>query len=447
MLFGKVGRGIRLSLPALSPPSDLKPPKRVVIPMRQHQGETCQAVVEPGQTVQMGQVVGSSAEAACAPVRASVSGTVAELIETLDPEGLPVQAVVIKNDGREAWAEAEQGALAPLTDPEALAGIEPSEIIKAIRIAGLVRPGAASLPLNADMEPPAADSPAPPPVDTLIINAVDPDPPVVPNQSLLLKDPGPEAEMGISALARASGAAKVILVLPQGQTGAGLAELAGKCKWEIARIKADHFPYATDNLLIHSLTGRQVPTPEGLPRDVGVVIAPLTTAMEVGRVLLTGRPVVNRLFSVCGDVKNPQTFRVRLGTPIKEVIEAAGGFAGEPGKVVLNGPMLGHALFDLDIPVTKETSGVFVQAAGQVASFEDHPCIHCGRCLQACPVHLIPAELSKLCEYGDFEQAVEKDLFHCIECGCCAYVCPAKRPMVQLLQFGKSEILAKRMES
>ena len=334
--------------------------------------------MEAGQTVQMGQAVGSSAEAACAMVHAPISGTVTEIIETLDPSGQPVKAVIIENDGGEAWAEAEQGALAPITDPAALAECDPAAIIQAVSSAGLVRPGTTGRPLCLDLAPPEEESSAKPPVDTLIINAVDPDPPVIPNQSLLLKDPGPEVEMGVSALALACGAKKVIVVLPQGQTGSGLAELAAKCNWEIKRIKANHFPHATDNLLIHSLIGRQVPTPDGLPRDVGVLVAPLTTAIELGQVLITGRPVVNRLITVCGAVKNPQTFRVRLGTPVKDIIEAAGGFAGDPGKVIMGGPMLGQAQFDLDMPVTKETSGVFVQAADQVASFEDHPCIHCG---------------------------------------------------------------------
>jgi electron transport complex protein RnfC len=179
---------------------------------------------------------------------------------------------------------------------------------------------------------------------------------------------------------------------------------------------------------------------------VGVVIQPLLTALDVGKVLASGRPVTERVFSVCGDVGQPQTFRVRLGTPVGEVIDAAGGLSGDPGKVILGGPMMGYAHFDLTTPVTKETSGVFVQAAANVHNFKNHPCIHCGRCLQACPVRLEPGELGKLCEFGQYELAAERNLFHCIECGVCAYVCPAKRPMVQLLRLGKSEVLAGRME-
>jgi electron transport complex protein RnfC len=429
----------------MSPPTTLKPPAKVLIPLRQHRGEGCQAAVEPGQTVLMGQVVGSCAKGGAAPVHASVSGKVTGLVETHDPAGGKVQAVVIENDGRDAWAEPGQGALAPVADAAELDQAPPEKLLEAICSLGLVRAAQTALPLHLELAPTEAAAKAS--VDTLIISAVDVDPPVAPNQSLLLKDPDPELELGISALARILKDPRVLLVLPEGQAGAGLEGLARNRKWETRRIKADRFPYAMDNLIIHSLTGRVVPTPQGLPGDVGVAIMPLLTALEAGQALKSGRPMVERVFSVCGDVKNPQTFRVRLGTPLSQVIEAAGGFNGEPGKVVLNGPMMGLAQFDLEAPVSKETYGVFVQAAQHVAAFKNHPCIHCGRCLKACPVYLIPAELSKFCEYGAFEQAAEKDLFHCIECGCCAYVCPAKRPMVQLLQFGKSEVLAKRMES
>jgi electron transport complex protein RnfC len=454
MSFWDLLKGVRVPRAvAPSPPSDLEPPAKAILPLRQHQGRVCEPAVSEGDQVALGQVVGSSGEFEAAAVHASVSGTVEAITEVTDPSGQPVPAVVIANDGRDAWFEPEEGGVPALSGLEEVAGTRPTRLLRRLRDAGLVRAATLGLPLHVDLSPPMAPRsylfmtgiPVVRPIDTLIVRAVDPDPPVAPNQAALAAEDG-RLEVGVAALARISGAKRVILAVPPGGDAAGLAALAERHEWELARVDARHYPFATDNLLVHRLTGRVVPTPYGEPRDVGVVLEPLLTALDVGQVLTTGRPVVDRVFSVAGDVAQPQTFRVRLGTPVGQVIQAAGGLPAEPGKVILGGPMRGYAHFDLDTPVTKETGGVLVQSAQRVRAFANEPCIHCGRCVAACPVNLVPAELSKLCEFHQFEEAAERDLLHCIECGCCAYVCPARRPMVHLLRYGKSEVLAERME-
>lgn len=445
-------KGIRLPSPsAPAAPTVLDPPEKVYLPLRQHQGAVCDPAVQPGDQVRLGQVVGSSEDFEAADVHASVSGTVEAIIEKLDPAGQPTPAVVIKNDGQDALPdEVEDG----LTDPDQVAKTRPSRLLRRLRNAGLVRASALGLPLHVDLSPPMAPRsylymtgiPVVRPIDTLIIKAVDADPPVAPNQAVLAQAAeGPELEMGIAALARISGAKRVVIALPKGKPPDKAAVLAASREWEIAHVDGGHYPYAVDPLLVHSLTGRVTPSPYGEPRDVGVVVEPLVTALDVGRVLLTGRPTTERVFSVAGDVTSPQTFRVRLGTPLNQALEAAGAPANL-GKVILGGPMMGYAQFDLETPITKETCGAYVQSSFNLRPFANEPCINCGRCVQACPVNLVPSELGKFCEFGLFENAAEKDLLHCIECGCCAYVCPAKRPMVHLLRYGKSEVMAERME-
>ncbi len=451
MSFTSCFKGIkRARPPEPTGPVVLKPPEKVFLPLRQHRGQTCEPVVEVGQDVAMGQVVGSSDEFESAAVLASVSGRVEGLVEMPDPSGQLIPTLIIANDGQDTWQDPPQ---AVVTSAEEVTAKRPTRLLKPIRQAGLVRAAIQGLPLHVDLSPPMAPRsylfmtgmPVTRQVDTLVVKAVDPDPPICPNHACL-KLGGPELEIGILALARIAGATEVIVVHPAGAELGEMAEMAKNHLWNLSAVSPTKYPFTTDNLLIHHLTGREVPTPYGEPRDVGVVIEPLQTALEVGTLLLGGRPSLERVFSVAGDVANPQTFRVRLGTPVSQVLAAAGGPTAGVAKAVLGGPMMGYAHYDLDTPVTKETEGLFIQCDSNLVHYEDHPCIHCGRCVRACPVNLIPSELGKLCEFKHFDKAMEMDLFHCIECGVCAYVCPARRPMVHLLRHGKTELLAGRME-
>lgn len=437
--------------PAAAPPVILPAPEKVYLPLRQHRGAVAEPRVEPGERMALGQVVGASEEFESAAVQATVSGMVEAIVDTVDPAGEKVPTVVIKNDGADAWTQEPAGTA--LVDPAEVKAARPSRLLRRLREAGLVRSQVQGRPLHVDLSPPMAPQsylymtgiPVVRPIDILIIRAVDADPPVCPNQSCL-GDASAELAVGVAALARISGAKRVILALPSGVDAAGIKAMAGQHGWEVASVSQRAYPFASDNLLVQSLTGREVPTPYGEPRDVGVLLEPLISALDVGRVLLSGRPVIDRVFSVAGEVKNPQTFRVRLGTPISQVLEAAGGGPSKPGKIIVGGPMMGLAIYDPATPVTRETEGVFVQSAAKVVAYADHPCIHCGRCVAVCPVNLVPSELGKLCEFRMFDDATEQNLMNCIECGCCAYVCPARRPMVHFLRHGKSEVLAGRME-
>lgn len=452
MSFANWFKGIKVARPPEpTAPAAMKPPEKVFLPLRQHRGQICDPQIEVGQDVAMGQVVGSSDEFESAKVLATVSGRIEGLVEMPDPSGQMVPTLILANDGKDAWADEEAQPI--VSDADAVGSVRPSRLLGPIREAGLVRAAIQGLPLHVDLSPPMAPKsymfmtgmPVMRPVDTLIIRAVDIDPPIIPNHACLTLA-GAEMEVGIMALARIAGAKEVIVAYPAGAKSEALAELAAKRLWTMASVDQTKYPYNHDNLLVHSLTGREVPTPYGEPRDVGVVIEPLQSALDVGRLLMSGRPVMDRIFTVGGEVANPQTFTVRLGTPVRAVLAAAGGPTGGIAKAVLGGPMMGYAHYDLDTPVTKETEGLFIQSPASLVKYEDNPCIHCGRCVASCPVNLVPSELGKLCEYQQFTAARDMDLFHCIECGVCAYVCPARRPMVHMLRHGKNELLAGGME-
>lgn len=438
MSIQQMFKGIRFCPPSVSPPTELPPPRKVLLALSQHAGQVCEPLVEEGQNVVAGEAVAKDAQSGQPAVFASIGGTVEGLVQTCDPTGQPVQAVAIA--AAEEQGAAEAGL--PVVAAADLAEMKPGEVLARLDAAGLyLTPSCGPrryISMNGIENIRG--------IHTLLIKAVDADPPVMPNQAALYAS-GQELELGIKALQQATGAEGVMIAVPKGGSSPELEEMARDNRWQLAPVPAGAFPYATDTLLIKLLTGREVATPDGDPRDVGVVIQSLRTALAVGATLSSGRPVTHQIVTVAGDVATPQSFWVPLGTPLSELIQEAGGLAGEPGKVMLGGPMMGWAQYDLSAPVTFATDGVFVQSAANLAKYRNHPCIHCGRCVQVCPVNLVPSDLGKLCEFGQYDTAAERDLFHCIECGCCAYVCPAKRPLVQLMRLGKHEVLAMGMES
>ncbi len=252
-------------------------------------------------------------------------------------------------------------------------------------------------------------------------------------------------ELGVAALAHLAGAEQVLLALPKDGAFPQIEETARGHRWEIRPVDPGHYPYALDHLLAHDLTGRMVATPDGDPRDMGVLTVGLANAWVLGRALASGRPADSRVVAVAGDVQKPQAFLARVGTPLPKS-HRRGGWPGRRARQGLGGrPHGGRGPVRPGGTGHRRHSGIFVQAKAKLSAYREHPCINCGRCVQVCPVGLLPGDLSRLCEYGQPEVAAERDLFHCIECGCCAYVCPARRPLVQLLRLGKSELLAKRM--
>jgi electron transport complex protein RnfC len=208
------------------------------------------------------------------------------------------------------------------------------------------------------------------------------------------------------------------------------------------------YPQGSEKHLIKAIMQREVPPPPGLPMDVGVVVQNVGTIFSVWEAVVMGKPLVERVVTVTGEgIKNPKNVLVRLGTSISELINLAGGFIGEPGMVILGGPMMGLAQYTLDVPVIKGTSGVLVRKAECIIPGDYRACIRCAKCIDACPMLLQPNLLGIYCEKGLFEEGEKLDLLTCLECGCCVYVCPAKRPMVQFIKHGKSEVMAAKKKT
>ncbi|MFO8059247.1 MAG: RnfABCDGE type electron transport complex subunit C, partial [Bacillota bacterium] len=284
---------------------------------------------------------------------------------------------------------------------------------------------------------------SPPPdtsVDTVILNGCECEPFLTCDHRVMLE----ETEYivsGLEAIMKACEAERGVIGVEDNKPDAyeALRRAVGDRPYEVVSLKTK-YPEGAEKQLIDAITGREVP-PGGLPLNIGVVVSNVSTAVAVARALKSGIPLIERVVTVSGDViAEPKNLRVRLGTPYEVLLEACGGFTEPPARLISGGPMMGLAVYDLDIPVTKGTSGLVALSDGVSPILEEGPCIRCGRCVEACPSFLMPLYLAT---YPD-ESALEYRPLDCIECGCCTYVCPGNRHLLQRIRLAKAEATARQ---
>ncbi len=414
----------------------LPAPAEVVLPMSQHIGVPCAPTVKKKDAVRIGQVVGepdpsSPRRFVSAPVHASVSGKVVAVEERPHPLGRATLAVVIENDGEDAWAE---GVLED-TDPETL---DDDAIKDRIQAAGIVGMGGAAFPTHVKLSPPPDK-----PIDTVILNAAECEPYLTCDYRLMLERTDDLIE-GVRLIGRALGASKLVVGVEANKPDAAAAlrkAAAGRgVAVEVCRVK---YPQGAEKQLIYAITRRKVPA-GGLPLEVGVVVQNVGTALAIRDACCTGKPLVERVVTVTGEgVDNPGNWLVRLGTPISALLEAA-EIRSDARRVISGGPMMGIAQASTDVPVIKGMSGLTVLRGEVPATWR--ACIGCGRCVDVCPMNLMPTEIGIACERGDVDAIAATQILDCFECGCCTYVCPAKRPIVQWVKFGKAELAKRRAQ-
>jgi electron transport complex protein RnfC len=416
------------------PVETLPLPARVDIPMSQHTGAPSKPVVKKGDAVRTGTLIGEPAGRISVPTHASVSGTVADVADVPHPlTGRRVVTVIIDSDGKDTLDESIR--------ERDYSGFTREQVIEAIRAAGVVGMGGAAFPTFFKLSPPKDK-----PIDTLIINGCECEPFLTADHRLMLENPSEIVE-GTALIARALGVHNVTIAIEDNKPDA-IAAMQGPAKdagFAVRKLRTK-YPQGAEKQLIKAVLRREVPS-GGLPLDVGCVVQNVGTAVAVRDAVKFGRPLYERVTTVTGPaVKEPKNLRVRIGTPVKNLIEACGGYSREPGKLITGGPMMGITVENDEAPVLKGTSGVLVLDLTSTV-FEEHDCIRCGRCIYACPMGLAPQRLNNLVRRRRFEDAKQEHVTDCIECGCCAFACPAKIRLVHNFKYAKSEIAALERKS
>ena len=395
-------------------------PTSVVLPLQQHVGAPCEALVNKGDQVKVGQKIGDSSAHISAPIHSSVSGVVKNISVHPSPVGEEVLSILIESDGKDEWIEKEG------IDPEKSSK---EEILKKIRECGIVGLGGAAFPTHVKLSPEKK-------IDTVIINGAECEPYVTADHRLMLEQ-GKKILRGTEIIKRLLDVEKVIIAIEDNKKDA-IEKLGGLCDdgIEIVTLKT-RYPRGDERYLIKAVLGREVPA-GGLPFDVGVVVQNVGTAKAIGDAIFEGIPLVERVLTVTGDVKEPKNLLARIGTPFSELIEQCGGFVGSVGKVISGGPMMGIAQWG-DVPVIKGTTCILVLDEKKARGEEERTCIRCGSCVEACPMGLMPAMLATYAKKKKFDLCEENYIWSCDECGCCAYVCPSRIPLIQLIKYGKAE--------
>lgn len=416
------------------PIREIAAPPLLTIPMRQHVGAPCVPRVKKGAEVLVGTVIGDSESFVSAPIHCSVSGRVTQVAPQAHPTGGEVLAVLVENDGEYRG----DPSLAPAGSWEEM---DADRIRSAIRAAGIVGLGGAAFPTHVKLNPPGEY-----PIDTVILNGAECEPYLTSDYRLMLEQPEAVLE-GLLIIMRAVGAARGIVAIEDNKPEA-LKGVAAAVRGRGIRVSPlrTRYPQGAEKVLIAGLLRREVPS-GGLPMHVGVVVNNVGTAHAIAGFFATGMPLVKRVVTVTGSiVREPSNLMVPLGASFAHAVEACGGFTEPPGKVLMGGPMMGLAQYTLDVPVIKGTSGILALSRAETDyTIPAEPiCIRCGRCVDACPMGLIPTYLAAYAHNERWDALSRLNINDCFECGCCTYTCPTRNPLVQLIKTGKAEVARRR---
>jgi electron transport complex protein RnfC len=417
-------------LTAQKPIKKFPSPDKVYLPLLQHTGTPLQPLVKKGDLVKRGQKIADADAFVTAPLHSPIAGKVLGIEECPHPTRGKFGAIVIENSG------SQEDEINGILFQEEIERMDPKSIQNWIREGGFVGLGGAAFPTHVKVSPPSGKK-----IDTLIINGAECEPFITCDHRVMMERTD-FILTGAYLLARACGAQKIIFGIEKNKP-----DCIEKITGIIHKVPLPTqvfplpvlYPQGSEKHLILTILGKEVP-PGGLPLDVQVVVSNVQTAWAIGRKAQEGIPLIERIITLTGNsLNNPENLDVPIGVRLLDLVDFCGGFQVPPKKTIMGGPMTGIAQVTLEVPVVKGTSG-FVFFRENIVK-EEYSCIRCGRCVDHCPMYLLPTDLFRYAEYGDFEEAKKQRALDCIECGSCSYVCPAGIPITHYIKIAKAEIL------
>ncbi len=412
------------------PIQELLPEGDLVFPLSQHIGAPATPIVAVGDQVKKGQKIAEAGGFVSSPIYSSVSGVVKDIEPRRVSVGDMVNSIIITSDG--AFDEVEY------TPTEDVTTLSNEEIINKIKEAGVVGMGGAGFPTHVKLSPKEPDK-----IDYIIANCAECEPYLTSDYRRMIEQPEKLVE----------GMRIVLQLFPNAKGVFGIEDNKPDCIEKISGLIKDEarmevcplmtkYPQGGERQLIYAVTGRSINS-KMLPADAGCIVDNVETMVAIYNAVKLGKPLTNRIFTVTGDaVADPRNFYISIGTSYSQLLEAAGGLKEPAKKMIAGGPMMGFALWDVDVPTTKTTSALLCLTEDEASKYETTACINCGRCVEACPEQLVPSRLADYAERG------QKDLFEkwygleCVECGSCSFICPARRPLAQSVKTMKKLVLA-----
>lgn len=404
-------------------------PKVVYVPISQHIGIPSEIIVNVKDKVEIGQVIAKSSGFVSSNIHSPVSGTVTKLDKIIDTSGYKKQCIVIRTDIKD---EANfENIEYPLKKEISL---EPKDILQKINESGIVGLGGATFPSHVKLSIKEGTK-----LDCLIINGVECEPYLTADHRLMLEK-AEEVIVGLKILMFALHIEKAVIGIENNKKDAieVFKNLSVNEKGiKVAALKVK-YPQGGEKQLVRAILNREVPK-NGLPLDVGVIVHNVGTIFAIYQAIQYNKPLTERVVTITGKkLENASNYWVKIGTPIKDLVDEVGGLPEGTRKIVNGGPMMGKAIKNLDVPVTKGTSGILVIHEDEASRGEQKNCIRCGECVDVCPMGLEPHLLMNLTEKGKYDDASNEDIMTCIECGSCSYICPSHRPLLDYIRFGKN---------
>ena len=432
LIFGRAHKGVKVPENKFTEHKKTEKaplPDEVTIPLSQHIGAPSKPLVKMREEVKVGQVIAEAGGFVSAPIHSTVSGKVKKMGQMIHLiTGRVVDTVVIESDGKDEWVE-------PMEKLD-LDTASNDDLLARINEAGIVGMGGATFPTHVKLRPPPGKR-----IETLIVNGCECEPYITSDHRLMLEH-GEELIKGIKVLLKVLSCKTVYIAIEDNKKDAiaHLEKLVAKEKFDgevVVKSLPSKYPMGAEKTLAKNLLGKEVPI-GGLPFEVDALIQNVSTIKAIHDAVFEGKPLIDRIMTVTGQVRDPKNLLVRFGTPIRDLIEHCGGVEGEPGKVIFGGAMMGLAQYDLEAPVIKGTNCILVKKGERWA---ERDCIGCSRCIEGCPMNLMPTMYVKQVKAKRFEECGEYYIDDCVECGSCSYSCPSKIPIVQYIKVGKGELM------